>query len=674
MLTWALVAAAAQAGAPVSRASDALDQIIVTGERVTRSPKQTQSSLSLVTQREIEATGADRVDQMLALVPNVQLGSRSEGPAIRGLDTTGALQALPAFLGGNRPRTTLIVDGRPQNYSEFVFGAAPVWDVERIEVFRSPQTTTQGVNSIAGAIFVVSNDPTFDREIRARAIGGDYRMREISALASGPLSQSVALRVAGDLRYSRTTSKIAPEMAGADPDHEAYGLLRTKLLLQPHGGSGRLLLTYVHSQSQSPQSAGVKAPFEDRRDPNPGYGIFRVTTDSVTATARQQLADGLTANLLLTGGSSRARRFAIPGFGEARNRGHDWSGEAVLNWKTSGPVAALAGVSHTHVSLHQAIDLSLLSGLTGNFGDWQDGSGLFGEGSVVPLAKLTLTAGLRYQQDRQRRVGALTTTAFAVPIDFVGTFHAWLPKLSVAYDVTPQLRAGILVQKAYNPGGTTIRFDTANPDNFRAESLWDYEVFARGASVDGRMQFSANVFTYEMRNAQRAEPITIFTPTGKQVGFANLFNVPRARSSGAELSAKMQANARFSAQVAVGLLDTRITRTDAESAPFNGKQFDRAPHFTGSIAIDWKPMRAFGLSAQVRHHSSYFTDNANSPALQIAPATIVDMRLEHQLKRALLFVQLRNLFNRFALIDQTTLTSGEAEDPRRVMIGVDARF
>ena len=63
--------------------------------------------------------------QMLALIPNVQLGSGSEGPAIRGQDTTGALQALPAFLGGNRPRTTLIVDGRAVSYHEFVFGAQP---------------------------------------------------------------------------------------------------------------------------------------------------------------------------------------------------------------------------------------------------------------------------------------------------------------------------------------------------------------------------------------------------------------------------------------------------------------------------------------------------------------------------------------------------------------------
>jgi hypothetical protein len=90
----------------------------------------------VIDEAEIEATGANRVDQILALIANVQLGNGSQGPAIRGLDTTGPLSALPAFLGGNRPRTTLIVDGRPVSYNEFVFGSYPVWDLDRIEVYE----------------------------------------------------------------------------------------------------------------------------------------------------------------------------------------------------------------------------------------------------------------------------------------------------------------------------------------------------------------------------------------------------------------------------------------------------------------------------------------------------------------------------------------------------------
>jgi outer membrane receptor protein involved in Fe transport len=125
------------------------NQIVVTGERVRRTVRDTASSVEVLTGRQIEAASADRIEQVLELVPNVQISSGGEAPTIRGQDTTGPTRDLPAFLGGTRPRTTLIVDGRAVSFNEFVFGISPMWDVERVEVFRTPQTTTQGRNSIA---------------------------------------------------------------------------------------------------------------------------------------------------------------------------------------------------------------------------------------------------------------------------------------------------------------------------------------------------------------------------------------------------------------------------------------------------------------------------------------------------------------------------------------------
>lgn len=664
--------AAAQALAePPSNA----ESIIVTGERVTRTVRETASSVEVLTQRDIEAAGAHDVREMLAQVPNVQLGNGSQGPAIRGMDTTGPLQALPAFLGGNRPRTTLVVDGRPVTYNEFVFGAAPLWDIGRIEVFRSPQTTTQGVNSIAGAIFVDSNDPSSSPERRVRLIAGSYRTREVSAVISQPVSGDVAARLAGDLRYTRTSSAITDVMAGADPNHQVYGLLRGKLLVTPAAMPGtRLLVTGVHSHSQSPQTVGVSTPFRERRDRAPNYGLFRVKANSLTASLRQEIAADVTANVLLTGGRNTARRYAFPGFGETRNHARDWSGEAVVNWKGEGPLSAVGGVSHLHVDLRQSIDLSLLSGLQGQFRDWQDGTGLFGEASLKLAPGMLLTAGLRYQQDRQKRQGALVTNSFSVPADFVGKFHAWLPKMSLAYELSRDWRAGVLVQRAYNPGGTTIRFDTARPVNFLAETLWDTELFARGSLAQGRLQLGANLFNYSMKDAQRAEPIIIFTPTGRAAGFANLLNVPRARSRGFELTVDGRASQRLSARLALGLLGTKITRTDAASARFAGRQFDRSPHFSGTVGVNWKPLPDVELSAQVRRHSSYFSDNANSLAQRIGPATLADARAEWQLKRLRLFVQVHNAFDRFAMVIQNSPTSGEAEEPRRITAGVETRF
>lgn len=666
------VTAASQADAPPGYASSS--EIIVTGERIARTLRETPSSVAVVDESEIEANGANRVDQILALIPNVQLGNGSQGPAIRGMDTTGPLYALPAFLGGNRPRTTLVVDGRPVSYNEFVFGTFPVWDAKQIEVFRSPQTTTQGQNSIAGAIFVNTNDPGLSPEYRARAIVGSLKMRQVSALASTPLAgDALAFRVAGDFRYARTSSKIEDVIEGGDPSHDVYGLLRAKLLVNPSPRT-RMVLTYVHSESQMPQTVGVDAPFDERRDDSVGYGVFRINVDSLTAGIRHEASDELTANLMLTAGDSLSRRLAIQDFGQTRNDGRDWSAEAVLNWAPEGPFSLVAGASHTHVALKQFINLQLLSGSIGRFRDWQDGTGLFADATFALAPNVTMTAGMRYQRDRQKRVGALTATSFVVPIDFVGIFDAWLPKVSLSYDVTPDLRVGAMAQKAYNPGGTTIRVDTLQPDEFKAERLWDYEMFARGQFAGGRGIASVNLFYYDIRDAQRAEDIFVRTPSGRFAGFANLFNVPKARSYGAEAELSWRATDSLSTRLAIGFLDTKLVRTEGESAVFHGNQFDRSPHFTGAAAVDWRATDKLRLSAQVRHHSPYFSDPQNSPELRIGRGTNVDARAEYAAGPVTIFGQVRNLFDALNLLSLGSPAAGEAEDPRTLAIGIESRF
>ena len=318
-LAFAVASAAQDAQAPERAASD--EEIIVTGERVPRTLRDTASSVDVSREDRIEAmSGADRIEHVLEQVPNVIVGGGGDGPAIRGQDTTGVLRDLPAFLGGNRPRTTLQVDGRAVSFNEFVFGTAPLWDVERIEVFRTPQTTTQGQNSIAGAIFLHSNDPTYDWEARGRAIAGNYRTRQLSGTVSGPIiDDQLAFRVAGDLRRGVPAAKSAETIRGADPNTEDYGLLRFKLLGQPRFWPGsRIELTYAHSETLMPGAENVRVPFRDRRNAI-GIPVFRTNVDSLTAVVEHPLADGLNAATTLSHGNAYIRRYSFPGVGETQS-------------------------------------------------------------------------------------------------------------------------------------------------------------------------------------------------------------------------------------------------------------------------------------------------------------------------------------------------------------------
>jgi outer membrane receptor protein involved in Fe transport len=648
-------------------------EVVITGERVPRSVRDTPSSVAVITSRDIDAMAApDRVEQILEVVPNVQLGPGTEGPSIRGQDTTGAIRDLPAFLGGARPRTTLIVDGRPVGYNEFISGAAPIWDVDRVEVFRSPQMTTQGKNSIAGAIFIFTEDPAMRAEYRARAIVGEAHTRQLSAVVSAPvLADQAAIRISGDYRYSHPSSDMQDRVPGADADHDEFGLLRVKLLATPERLPGaRIELTYTHTAAQMPQSENVRGPdFRKREDLSGFAGIARTNVDALIAAVRYDFSPQLTANTAISRGDLDMQRFALVGLGQTEISTKDWFAETIFNWTPDGPLEFVGGVSHLRQFLRQHIHPVVLIG-EGTFKDWQDGTGLFGEARINVAPRAILTAGLRYQRDGQKRTGTIKSGSSLLDLDYDRNFDAWLPKVSLAYDFSPTFRAGVLVQRGYNPGGVTLRPDLPGPDTFDAETLWDYELFARASFAGSTVEATANLFYYAMRNAQRIQTYMV-----QRVGLADLFNVPKARTFGAEAQVDWRASRQLSASLGLGLLGTKIVSTDAAYASFQGNEFQRSPHFSATGSVEWRPIDRLLVSALFRHNSGYWSDEANTESRRISGWTRFDAQVDWQFGSVRLFGYARNIFDKFYM---TTLFSppvlGTAGDPRELGVGIHARF
>ncbi|WP_380876208.1 TonB-dependent receptor [Sphingomonas sp. DBB INV C78] len=663
-----------------SAAQPPLADIIVTGERVSRTIAETASSVAVVTGEDIDAMAApDRIDQLLARIPNLQQGSGTEGVAIRGQDSTGVLRELSAFLGGTRPRVTLQVDGRALGYYEYVFGANSIWDADQVEVYRSPQTTTQGRNSIAGAIFINTADPTYRWEGRARALAGNYGTLQGSAVVSGPIvADELAIRLSGDIRRARNSSEMADAIVGASLDHDDAGIGRVKLLAEPSALPGlRIQAFYVHAESQAPQFEGVTAPFRDREMPAPERtnGVYRIRSDSLTGLIDYRLAAGLTSRATLSWGDVLSKRFGLPGLGRTQVDSQDFSAEGVLDWRPDdAPVEATGGVHWLNVRQRQSIDVTGLGLGLGDFTDRQTSLGFFGEASWRPASAIKIIAGLRYQRDRQDRDGQLRAPGSPVLLDYDRTFSAWLPKISIAWDVMDGETIGIMAQRAYNPGGTTINLRTAAQDEFVAERLWNYEFFARGSFDGGRGTITANIFYNDIRDAQRTQNVRFVPPDNIPIITQETANAPRAESYGAELELNWRAARRFSIGAGVGLLQTRIKQTQLPDDPILGREFQRAPNFTAAASAEWWPMDGLSLSTQARLNSGYFSDDANTTARHIAGATIVDARAAYSWGRITLFGYARNLFDNFYLTYLFTPSFGTAGDPREVGIGLEARF
>ncbi len=163
-------------------------------------------------------------------------------------------------------------------------------------------------------------------------------------------------------------------------------------------------------------------------------------------------------------------------------------------------------------------------------------------------------------------------------------------------------------------------------------------------------------------------------PERRPAGFANLFNVPKARSYGAEAELSWRVTDALSTRLAVGLLGTKMVRTEGESAVFAETSSTARPISRSLRPSIGEPLERLRLSGQVRHHSPYFSDPKNSPHLRIGSATNVDARVAYDIGRVSLFGQVRNLFDALNMLSLGTAMSGEAEDPRTFAVGIESRF
>jgi outer membrane receptor protein involved in Fe transport len=679
-LLWlALSAGAAAQPSPTPPPDDAAT-IIVTGERAKRSLKDTPSSVAVFRKQDLDALAApDRLQQLLELVPNVVMVSSRDTPTIRGQFGIGALTGLPGFLGGARPRTVVQVDGRTITFNEFANSSEGLWDVERVEVFRSPQTTTQGANSIAGAIFITTADPTWSPEGRFRAIVGGYNRRQLSSVVSVPLIyDQLAVRFAGDLYRSHAADQMIGPVVGANLNIDNYGIARVKLRAEPKAIPGlRLLVTYAHEKSEAPQGEGARAPFSERRDIPCICGYFRTHVDAVTTKVDYSLTGTLQSRTTLDWGKTFFRRYSLVGFGQSRVHTGDRSLESVLDWNPGGTLSGIGGIAYQRMTQDQFIDLTATPLNTGSFDDRQESSGIFGELTWKPLPRLSVTGGGRYQSDRQRRSGVLRTDP-PQPLDYDRSFRVFLPKLSAAYDLSDDARVGVLIERAYNPGGVTLEPSHSAIVLFDPEYLWDYEAYVRASFLGGTLSVNANLFYNASKNVQRVIGLCLDAPDGC-VFLERVVNDPRAHTSGAEVELNYKATGNLSFQASGGWLRSRVDKTLVPDDPIRGKEFGGVPRFSGVLGAEWKPVHNLHLSTQVRHNSSYFTDDSETEAVRIHPSTDVDARVSWDTKRFTVFAYAHNLFDEFHITfwgDLPTAPDVEVgtNDPREVGVGVEARF
>jgi iron complex outermembrane recepter protein len=193
--------------------SGALEEVIVTATKRAESLQDIAVTVTAFSQDTIQEANIRDAGDVAVLTPSLNINANispfSTRVTIRGIGTTGS-----TFL---EPSVGTFVDGVYLNRSGLA--VSDLVDIERIEVLQGPQGTLYGKNTNAGAISITTQSPNFEEtEGHLEATAGNYSMQRITGSLSGPISDNLAYRIAGNYheRDGYLENLSGPDLNDAD--------------------------------------------------------------------------------------------------------------------------------------------------------------------------------------------------------------------------------------------------------------------------------------------------------------------------------------------------------------------------------------------------------------------------------------------------------------------------
>ncbi len=229
-----------------------LGEVVVSATKTEEQTTQVTSSVSIITNKEIEREKAKTVGELLRSVVGLDV-TRSGG---LGKHTSVYLR------GGNSGHTLVMIDGVQVNsptLGSYDFANLTVDNIERIEIVRGPQSTLYGSDAMAGVINIITKKGTGKTKTSLMFEGGSYKTyRQSAAITSG--NEKMNLSVTG--AYLETDGiSAAKEKLG---NHEEDGYDNTTISMRLGAQvapdiKADISLRYIDAQSDL-DAAGMDDP------------------------------------------------------------------------------------------------------------------------------------------------------------------------------------------------------------------------------------------------------------------------------------------------------------------------------------------------------------------------------------------------------------------------------
>ncbi|AWF80430.1 TonB-dependent receptor [Microbulbifer sp. A4B17] len=592
-------------------APQAMENVIVIGEKTERSLKETTSSVSVITEETLNSMQHLSITDAVSNISNVVVLSGAT-PDIRGVSGNGSATGFNSFSGGAKARVSTLIDGVAEPFVADLTGDSGIWDVEQIEVFRGPQSTSNGRNSIAGSVFIKTKDPSFDWEGAARV---GYRDQDgyidTSGMISGPIIEdTLAFRLTAQQLTGDTISN-AEEYEGNPADFDLNTLetqrLKGKLLWTP---SEKLKTLFTVSTNSEEGNTGRMYYTLTGVDDYETYFYRDMDTESTTTSIKvdYQINDDISIEILTAymdyqwGFDSYEEEASSEQY--VRMDEQNITLDAKLNFGlTSDTLHGFIGFAH----FEREQDFNS-SGSTTYFGDDESTStALYGEVTYALTDRLNLISGLRVEKEEQDRY--FHFTAYGEPTnDPLNTNETiTLPKIALQYDLTEDTVISASARKGYNSAGGALALLSGTQGTssyhyyyYDEETVNTYELAVRSSLANGTISLSGNLFFNEYSGYQALNSSRV------------IINMDEVETYGAEVEAIAMLTPQWELRAGLGLLETEITDAGAEYSDANGNELNSAPNITANLSTKYWITDAINLGISANYVGEYYGDFTNT--------------------------------------------------------------
>ncbi|WP_309662696.1 TonB-dependent receptor domain-containing protein [Sphingomonas sp.] len=346
------------------------ETIVVTAQLREQRLIEVPFAVTAFTGKALDQLGVQEFEDLARYTPGLAVQNQSPNNAainIRGVTSDSA----DAFF---EPRISIYQDGVSISKPRGAY--VELFDVERVEVSKGPQSTLYGRGALIGAINIVQAKPDLTQTSgMARAEYGNFDYMLGEAMINAPLGENAAIRIAG--RYKQRDGTVKNLLGGGDFQSVKTGAVRASLRVRP---SERITFDVIGNyQKDTPNGTAFKSLAFRPTDPVTGEvlggtgihdGAALVAGDNfdggrdlglkrtvwgVTGLMKAELNDAFTLNSITAYRQFHALEVldadgtslpVITAADDARSK--QFSQELRLTWNDGGPVTAFVGTSFFH--------------------------------------------------------------------------------------------------------------------------------------------------------------------------------------------------------------------------------------------------------------------------------------------------------------------------------------